>query len=526
MTNDVDHACPSPSHLAEEPLLFEKPRHDTSGASLPLPGVPEFDPTDELDARLLRRDVEAFPTLSEPEVVRHFTRLSQQNFGVDTGLYPLGSCTMKYNPKLGEAAARLRGFTDLHPLLPDAKCQGALALMWRLERALACLLGFEAVSLAPAAGAQGELTGMLVVRAAHQARGERRRLILIPDSAHGTNPASCTLAGYQIVQLKSGPDGLLAPATVAAALDAHGTDVAALMMTNPNTLGLFETGIREIADLLHAKGALLYGDGANLNALLGRVRPADLGIDVMHVNLHKTFAAPHGGGGPGAGPIAVTTALADFLPSPRVVRERRTEAGSGWTRDDALPETWEDRSDGGTEVRYRLDADAPQSIGRVRSFFGNFGVCVRAYAYIAELGARGLREVSGRAVLNANYVRAQLCDDFELPCAAQPLHEVVFTDERQKPLGVTTMDIAKALIDRGFHPPTIYFPLVVQGALMIEPTETESKETLDAFVAAMKDIARAAREAPESLRAAPILAFRERLDETQAARKPVLRWRR
>ena len=294
------------------------------------------------------------------------------------------------------------------------------------------------------------------------------------------------------------------------------------MMTNPNTLGLFETGIREIANLLHARGAYLYGDGANLNALLGRVRPAGLGIDVMHLNLHKTFAAPHGGGGPGAGPIAVTESLADFLPVPRVVRERHSGQAPGWVRDEPAIDDW--TAVGEASPRYRLDFDAPQSIGRLRSFFGNFAVCVRAYAYLSELGSGGLREVSGRAVLSANYLRQRLCEDYDLPYVAQPLHEVVLTDARQRPFGITAMDIAKALIDRGFHPPTIYFPLVVQGALMIEPTETESKEALDAFVEAMREIARLAREDPESLRHAPTQAFRERLDEVQAARKPVLTW--
>lgn len=518
----------SSSQLLDEPLLFDLPRRQCSGASLPASDQCALLPTDEFPADLLRADLDDLPTLSEPEVVRHFTRLSRQNFGVDTGLYPLGSCTMKYNPKLGETAARLRGFTDLHPLLPDNRCQGALELMWRLERMLSRLCGFDAFSLVPAAGAHGEFAGMLVISAAIEARGEKRRKVLIPDSAHGTNPASCAMAGFEVVQLKSDADGLLAPDTVAQALDAHGSDVAALMMTNPNTLGLFERGIRDIADLVHAKGAFLYGDGANLNALLGRVRPADLGIDVMHVNLHKTFAAPHGGGGPGAGPIGVTGALSDFLPVPRVVRERRLQDTgernqiNSWTRDEPAIESLPPDLKADPAIRYRLDFDAPKSVGRLRSFFGNFAVCVRAYAYLAELGANGLREVSGRAVLNANYLREQLRGDFDLPYAAQPLHEVVLTDARQRPHGVTTMDIAKALIDRGFHPPTIYFPLVVQGALMIEPTETESKETLDAFVAAMKDIARLAKENPESLRQAPTNAFRERLDEVLAARKPSL----
>jgi glycine dehydrogenase subunit 2 len=479
----------------DEPLIFEKQACAGSGASLPASGVPEVDPAQEIPAEYLRGPVEGMPRVVEPEVVRHFLRLSQQNYGVDTGFYPLGSCTMKYNPKSGEAAARLPGFANLHPHLPEERVQGALELMFRLERALAEISGFHAVTLQPAAGAQGELAGMMIVRAAHLARGKPRHKVLVPDSAHGTNPASSALNGFEVVELKSGPQGFLEPAAVAEAMT---EDVAALMMTNPNTLGVFERNIGEIARIVHAKGGLLYGDGANMNALLGRARPGDLGVDVMQFNLHKTFATPHGGGGPGSGPVGVARELEPFLPTPVVVQ----------------------RGD-----RYHLEFNRPQSIGRLRTFWGNFGIMVRAYAYIRELGPEGLKRTSELAVLNANYARALLKDDFHLPYATPCLHEVVFSDKKQKDLGVTTMDIAKRLIDHGFHPPTIYFPLIVSGALMIEPTETESKESVEAFAAAMRSIAEEAKRVPEQVKAAPVRAFRERLDEVRAARKPVLRWK-
>ena len=478
-----------------EPLIFERRGGHCSGASLPPCEVPDADPASEIPRDYLRGPVDGMPCVYEPEVVRHFVRLSQQNYGVDTGMYPLGSCTMKYNPKSAEAAARLPGFANLHPLLPEERVQGALELMWRLERMLAEISGFAAVTLQPAAGAHGELTGMMIVRAAHLARGKRRHKVLVPDSAHGTNPASSALNGFEVVELKSGPAGTLEPQTVAAAMS---EDVAALMMTNPNTLGVFEKGIAEIAKIVHAKGGLLYGDGANMNALLGRARPGDMGVDVMQFNLHKTFATPHGGGGPGSGPVGVAKDLVPFLPVPMVVKDGE---------------------------KFRLDFDRPQSVGRLRTFWGNFGIMVRAYAYIRELGPQGLKDTADLAVLNANYVRALLKEDYFLPYASPSLHEVVFNDKKQKELGVTTMDIAKRLIDHGYHPPTIYFPLIVAGALMIEPTETESREALEAFVAAMKSIALEAKEAPESVKAAPTRAFRERLDEVKAARKPVLRWR-
>jgi glycine dehydrogenase subunit 2 len=491
---------PEPSRITQginfnEPLIFERKPGQCSGASLPPPEVPALEPGSEIPPEYLRGPVDGMPCLYEPEVVRHFLRLSQLNYGVDTGFYPLGSCTMKYNPKCAESAARLPGFANLHPLLPDDRAQGALELMWRLERMLSEISGFAAVTLQPAAGAHGELAGMMMVRAVHLARNKPRHKVLVPDSAHGTNPASSAVNGFDVIELKSGPKGLLEPATVAAAMT---EDVAALMMTNPNTLGAFESNVAEIAKIVHAKGGLLYGDGANLNALLGRSRPGDMGVDVMQFNLHKTFATPHGGGGPGSGPVGVAKDLVPFLPVPVVVKDGE---------------------------RFRLEFDRPQSIGRLRTFWGNFGIMVRAYAYIRELGPEGLKRTTDLAVLNANYVRALLKDDFHLPYATPSLHEVVLNDKIQKELGVTTMDVAKRLIDHGFHPPTIYFPLIVSGALMIEPTETESRESIEEFVKAMKAIAVEAREAPEAVKAAPTRAFRERLDEVKAARKPLLRWK-
>ncbi|MGC3997027.1 MAG: aminomethyl-transferring glycine dehydrogenase subunit GcvPB [Anaeromyxobacter sp.] len=480
----------------EEPLVFEHGSRGRTGVSLP-PADPAHDPAQELPAALLRAEVDGLPELSELEVVRHFTHLSSWNHGIDTGFYPLGSCTMKYNPKSSEALARLPGFAGLHPLTPAELCQGALELMYGLERALSEIAGFDATTLTPAAGAQGELCGLMVIGAYHQARGNPRKKVLIPDTAHGTNPASSALNGYAVVQLASGEDGRLHPETVRAAMD---EDVAAIMITNPNTLGVFESHIAEIAGIVHAKGGLVYGDGANMNALLGVARPGDMGFDVIQYNLHKTFATPHGGGGPGSGPVAVKAALAPFLPLPVVVKEGQA---------------------------YRLvtdPAERPQTIGKLREFWGNFGMFTRAWALIREYGPEGVRATGELAVLNANYLRARLKDAFHLPYETDSLHEVVFDDRTQKTDGVTTMDVAKRLIDHGFHPPTIYFPLVVQGALMIEPTETESKETLDAFVEAMQAIAAEARSSPDAVKAAPTRAIRARLDETRAARKPVLRW--
>jgi len=480
----------------EEPLLFEQGSPGRCGVSLPeVP--PGTDPASEIPKELLRGDVAGLPEMDELSVVRHFTRLSQWNWGIDTGFYPLGSCTMKYNPKSSEALARLPGFALAHPLLPASMAQGALELMWRLERALSEIGGFAATTLSPAAGAHGELTGLMMIRAYHVAHGNPRRKVLIPDTAHGTNPASAALNGYSTVELESGSDGRLHPETVARAMD---DDVAAIMITNPNTLGIFESHIREIADIVHARGGLVYGDGANFNAVLGVARPGDMGFDVMQYNLHKTFATPHGGGGPGSGPVGVRGDLVPFLPLPVVEKE-----GPGYR---LVTET----------------SERPHTIGKVREFWGNPGMFVRAWALIRELGPDGLRRVAELAVLNANYVRAGLKGHFNLPYETDTLHEVVFDDKSQKDGGVTTMDVAKRLIDHGSHPPTVYFPLVVHGALMIEPTETESKETLDAFVRAMRAIAAEARDDPDALKAAPRKPIRARLDETRAARKPVLRW--
>ncbi len=482
----------------EERLLFERgPADGRMGVSLPQAGG-GFDPEKELPPEVLRAGIDGLPALGELEVVRHFTRLSAWNHGIDTGFYPLGSCTMKYNPKSSEALARLPGFANAHPLLPSELAQGSLELMFQLERALSEISGFAATTLVPAAGAHGELTGVMMIRAWHVARGDARKKVLVPDTAHGTNPATCAQNGYEVVQLASGPDGRLHPETVRAAMD---EDVAAIMITNPNTLGIFETHIAEIAEIVHSRGGLVYGDGANLNALLGVARPGDMGFDVMQFNLHKTFATPHGGGGPGSGPVAVSEKLVPFLPLPLVVKEGE---------------------------RYRLvddEKERPRTIGKLREFHGNFGMFVRALALIREYGPEGLKATGQLAVLNANYLRAKLKDTYDLPYATDSLHEAVFTDKGLKPTGVTTMDVAKRLIDHGFHPPTVYFPLVVHGALMIEPTETESKETLDRFVDGMRAVAEQARVDPEAVKASPQKPVRARLDETRAARKPVLRWR-
>ena len=473
-------------------LSFDLSRRGRIACALPELDVPAAPLPPE---SALRRDMR-LPELSQPDLVRYFTRLSQHNYGVDTAFHPLGSCTMKYNPRVHEEIVRLPGFAGLHPHQRET-AQGALALMFDLQRFLAEITGMDAVSLAPAAGAHGELTGILIARAYHQHQGGgQRRRVLVPDTAHGTNPATAAMSGYEVVSVASCADGNMNLDALAAALD---DSVAALMLTMPNTLGLFDPQIPRIAEMVHRAGALLYGDGANLNALLGRVKLGDLGFDVVHMNLHKTFSTPHGGGGPGSGPIAVKEALAPFLPTP-VVRRREGEGG------------------------YVLAAPE-RSIGRMGLFHGNFGVMVRAYAYIRTLGAAGLREVSDNAVLNANYILARLRDAYRLPYDRRCMHEVVFSGSRQKAKGVKTLDIAKRLIDYGFHPPTIYFPLMVDEAMLIEPTETESKETLDAFCDAMLAIAREAEEEPEMVRSAPQRAPLRRLDEATAARQPVLRWR-
>lgn len=481
--------------ILNEPLIFERGAKGRKGYSLPRLDVDRVSPENIWPRKLIRKDLEGFPEMSEVEIVRHFTRLSQWNYGVDSGFYPLGSCTMKYNPKVNEELARLSGFAGAHPYQPEEISQGAMQLMYDLERFLCEISGMDRATLQPSAGAQGELTGMLMIRAYLTDRGNPRQKVLIPDTAHGTNPASSSLCGYQVIQVRSNERGVLFPQAIEEKMD---EEVAALMVTNPNTLGLFEENICQVAEIVHQKGGQVYCDGANLNALMGLARVGDMGVDVLHFNLHKTFSTPHGGGGPGAGPVGVKGHLADYLPVPTITRKGE---------------------------RVQFDYDRPKSIGKVRSFFGNFGVLVRAYAYILSLGAEGLRRASLVALLNANYIRAKLKDHYHLPYDFPCMHECVFSDRLQSKYGVTALDIAKRLMDYGFHPPTIYFPLVVHGALMIEPTESESKETLDQFIEAMVRIAREAETEPELLREAPHKTKISRLDEVLANRKPLLRWR-
>ncbi|HYM15940.1 MAG TPA: aminomethyl-transferring glycine dehydrogenase subunit GcvPB [Dehalococcoidia bacterium] len=476
-----------------EKTLMELSHAGRVGVTLPESDVPR---SAERPPAALLRDELPLPELSQLDVVRHFTRLSQLNWSIDTHMYPLGSCTMKLNPKVNDAIAATPAFAEAHPMQPAEDVQGALAVMHGLQRMLAEITGMDACSLAPLAGAQGELAAVLVIKAYLESIGEHRTTIVVPDSAHGTNPATASMAGFDVVAVKPQPDGDMDLDALRAALEEHGPTVAALMITLPSTLGLFDRNIVRIAEMVHAHGALMYGDGANLNAMLGQVKPGDLGFDAMHINLHKTFSQPHGGGGPGAGPIVVSARLAPFLPSPHV-----------------------EQVDG----RYAL-ADPPHGIGRLGAFHGNFGVLLRAYAYIRSLGADGLRAISEAAVLNANYVQARLRGAYDLAHDRTCMHEVLFSGRRQKAHGAKTLDIAKRMIDYGYHPPTIYFPLVVDEALMIEPTESETKETLDAFCDAMLEIAREAETQPELLREAPHAAPLRRLDEATAARKPILRW--
>ncbi|RJP80208.1 MAG: glycine dehydrogenase subunit 2 [Candidatus Zixiibacteriota bacterium] len=467
-------------------LIFDLSKPGKTGVSLPQTDVPHRD--NLIPDQLRRKEPIGLPEVSEPEVMRHFHNLSIKNHHIDKGFYPLGSCTMKYNPKINEVTARLSGLADLHPLQPAEQVQGALRLLVELGEALLEVSGMDGVTLQPAAGAHGELTGLLLMRAYHESQGHPRRKVIIPDSAHGTNPASIITAGYEVVQIPSNADGLIDVQALKNVLD---TEVAAMMITNPNTLGMFESNILEVAELVHNAGGLLYMDGANLNAMLGITRPGDMNFDVVHINLHKTFSTPHGGGGPGAGPVAVKQHLVPFLPGPLPVKDGD---------------------------KYHWQEPGPQSIGRVGSFYGNFGVLVRAYTYILMMGAEGLRQVSERAVINANYLRALLEPHYELPYKRRSLHEVVFSGDGLKPYGVKTTDVAKRLLDYGYHAPTIYFPLIVHEALMIEPTETESKETLDAFAQAMINIAEEARTNPELLHRAPIATPVGRLDEAGAAR--------
>lgn len=492
-----EKVCKAGTHISQnEQLIFEKSMPGKRGVALSPCDVPEVAPESVFDPKTLRTAIEDFPEVSEVDVVRHFTRLSTWNYAIDLGMYPLGSCTMKYNPKINEVVARYEGFAQSHPYLPEALCQGNLKIQHMLGECLKEITGMDAVSLQPAAGAQGELTGILIIRAYLQSRGNPRKKILIPDSAHGTNPSSAAIAGYQIENIKSGEQGCV---NVSALRDAVTEDVAALMLTNPNTLGVYERDLLAIVDILHSKGGLVYMDGANMNALLGVARPGDNGVDVMHLNLHKTFSTPHGGGGPGAGPVAVKSHLEPFLPHPTVERD----------------------ADG----TYSYNFKRPQSIGRVRSFYGNFGMLVRALAYILTNGPTGLKQTSEDAVLNANYIRSQLKGIYDLPFDQPSLHEVVFSDHLQNKFGVTTMEIAKRLMDYGFHPPTVYFPLIVHGALMIEPTESESLEELDLFVQAMKAIAEECATNPDLVKKAPHNTRVHKLDEVAAARNPVLRWK-
>ena len=479
----------------EERLLFERSSPGKIGYQLPALDVPPADPEEALGSAHVRDEIPGFPEVSEVEVIRHFTRLSSWNYAIDSGMYPLGSCTMKYNPRLNEAVARIDGIIDAHPYQPESLAQGMLEIQRTLETYLAEICGMDAVTLQPAAGAHGELTGLLLIRAYLESQGDARRVVLIPDSAHGTNPATASIAGYEVVEIPSNRLGMIDLATLRDTVD---DSVAALMVTNPNTVGIFEQDIAEVAAVLHERGAQLYMDGANMNALVGIARPGDFGVDVMHLNLHKTFSTPHGGGGPGAGPVAVKRHLEPHLPLPRV---RAAESG------------------------LRYDWDRPASIGRVRAFCGNFGVLVRALSYILAHGGDGLANATVDAVLNANYVRKKLEGHYELPYTAASMHECIFSDSRQAKHGVKTGDIAKRLIDYGFHPYTVSFPLIVRGALMIEPTETESKHELDEFIAAMQSIAEEAERDPDLIRRSPITTRTSRVDETRAARKPILKWR-
>ena len=480
--------------IQDEPLIFEQGGKGRRGYSLPQWDVEEVGPETCIPSYLLRGELQGFPQMSEVDVVRHFTRLSQWNYGVESGPYPLGSCTMKYNPKVNEEVARMNGFANIHPCYPEDLSQGILKLMYELGGFLSEITGMDRVTLQPAAGAQGELTGLMMIRACLEARGEKRRKVLVPDTAHGTNCSSTSIASYRMVVIRSNERGVIPPEKVAEEMDAA---VAGIMVTNPNTLGFFEEHLSEIAEIVHRKGGFVYCDGANLNALMGIAILGNLGVDVVHINLHKTFSTPHGGGGPGGGPVAVKQELAPYLPVPVIEKEGEV---------------------------YRLVNNRPRSIGKVRAFYGNFGVLVRAYSYILTMGPEGLRRATEMAVLNANYLMKRLRGFYHLPYDRPCMHECVFTDRFQEMNGVSTLDIAKRLIDYGLHPPTVYFPLVVKGALMIEPTETESRESLDRFIETMIEISREANQSPDLLRQAPRKTKVRRLDEVMAARKPRLRW--
>ncbi|WP_066293573.1 aminomethyl-transferring glycine dehydrogenase subunit GcvPB [Bacillus sp. FJAT-29937] len=484
-------------HKDDQALIFELSNPGRIGYSLPEMDVPETDINELIPAGFLREELAELPEVSELDIMRHYTALSTRNHGVDSGFYPLGSCTMKYNPKINENVARFAGFAHVHPLQDESSVQGALELMYDLQEHLIEITGMDQVTLQPAAGAHGEWTALMMVRAFHEANGDfNRTKVIVPDSAHGTNPASAAVAGFETITVKSNEDGLVDLEDLRRVV---GDDTAALMLTNPNTLGLFEENILEMAEIVHGAGGKLYYDGANLNAVMSKARPGDMGFDLVHLNLHKTFTGPHGGGGPGSGPVGVKADLIPYLPKPVLVKQGD---------------------------QYVLDYDRPQSIGRVKPYYGNFGINVRAYTYIRSMGPDGLKAVTEYAVLNANYMMRRLQGSYDLPFDKHCKHEFVLSGKRQKKLGVRTLDIAKRLLDFGYHPPTIYFPLNVEECIMIEPTETESKETLDAFCDAMIQIAKEAEENPEIVQEAPHSTVIGRLDETMAARKPVLRYQK
>ncbi|WP_141604274.1 aminomethyl-transferring glycine dehydrogenase subunit GcvPB [Terrilactibacillus laevilacticus] len=479
----------------EQALIFECSKEGRIGYSLPECDVPSVNLTEFLDSDYIRNKEPELPEVSELQIVRHYTALSKRNFGVDSGFYPLGSCTMKYNPKVNEVLARLDGFSHIHPYQDESTVQGAMEMLYRLQTNLAEITGMDEVTLQPAAGAHGEWTGLMIIRAFHEANGDfKRTKVIIPDSAHGTNPASASVAGFEAVTVKSNEKGLVDLDDLRRVVD---DTTAALMLTNPNTLGLFEEHISEIAEIIHEAGGRVYYDGANMNAIMGITRPGDMGFDVVHLNLHKTFTGPHGGGGPGSGPVGVKAELARFLPKPVLVK-----------KDD----------------QYTYDYDRPDSIGRVKPYYGNFGINVRAYSYIRTMGPEGLAQVSKNAVLNANYLMKRLAPYYDVAFNQYCKHEFVLSGRRQKKLGVRTLDIAKRLLDYGYHPPTIYFPMIVDESMMIEPTETESKETLDEFADALIQIAKEVEETPEIVQDAPHNTIIRRLDETRAARTPVLRY--
>ncbi|MBT2734365.1 aminomethyl-transferring glycine dehydrogenase subunit GcvPB [Neobacillus sp. C211] len=482
-------------HNQDQALIFELSTPGRIGYSLPEMDVPELDLSGLLPDGYLRTEEPELPEVSELDIMRHYTALSRRNHGVDSGFYPLGSCTMKYNPKINENVARFNGFAHVHPLQDESSVQGALELLYDLQEHLIEITGMDEVTLQPAAGAHGEWTGLMMIRAYHEANGDMNRTkVIVPDSAHGTNPASATIAGLETITVKSNEHGLVDLEDLRRVV---GEDTAALMLTNPNTLGLFEENILELAEIVHEAGGKLYYDGANLNAVLSKARPGDMGFDVVHLNLHKTFTGPHGGGGPGSGPVGVKADLIPFLPKPIITKQ-------------------------GEE--YVLDYDRPQSIGRVKPYYGNFGINVRAYTYIRSMGPDGLKAVTEYAVLNANYMMRRLAEYYDLPFDRHCKHEFVLSGRRQKKLGVRTLDIAKRLLDFGYHPPTIYFPLNVEECIMIEPTETESKETLDSFIDIMIQIAKEVEENPEIVQEAPHTTVVGRMDETKAARKPILKY--